>query len=82
MGLTSLFCQGNTLKKCTSLFEVGDLVQYHTKQTGEGAWISSGSYGLILAMTYNSHLYGVAKIFWLDDSAVSYICCNYLRIVH
>ncbi len=61
--------------------KIGDLVRYYSKHDGDGAWISYGSYGIVLKVSVNSYLYNVAQVHWVEDNAVCFICCSYLEII-
>lgn len=80
MELMNLLSQKSTSKKY-KYPEVGDLVQYFSKQDGDGAWISYGSYGIVLNVSVNSKLFDVAKVYWLDDNTTCFICISYLKII-
>tara|TARA_R100000808_G_C2151313_1_gene160288 strand:+ start:3089 stop:3328 length:240 start_codon:yes stop_codon:yes gene_type:complete len=61
-------------------FEPGDLVQYVTNSdVYQGAWISVGSYGIVLKVTTESRPFDTAKVYWIDDDSTRTISCTYLK---
>jgi len=80
MGLTNLPSQENTSEKY-EYPKVGDLVQYFSKHDGDGAWLSYGSYGIVLKVSVNSKLFDVAQVHWIGDESICFICCSYLKII-
>jgi len=61
--------------------KVGDLVRYFAKHDGDGAWMSYGSYGIVLSTIAKPKVDDVAKVHWLDDNTICFICISYLKII-
>jgi len=78
--LMNLPSQENISEKST-FFKVGDLVRYYAMSDGDGAWLSPGSYGVILKISVELGRDSAAQVHWLDGSGICFICCSYLRII-